>query len=111
MLFRIFLSSLLAIAMVSFSACGGGGSGSGAGESLAQQREAVDCINISNRVISNSCDFDVIVRIFAGAETPVTIPANSSAEITDNDVSGVISFGACRAPFTPVREDDGFECL
>lgn len=111
MLFKIMFSSLLALAIVSLSACGGGDSGSGAGESLAQEREAVDCITISNRVISNSCGFAVIVRIFAGAETPITIGANSSANITDDGVTGLISFGACRSPFTPVRRDDGFECL
>lgn len=113
MLIRLFFGSLLAFAIVGLSACGGGDSGTGAGESLAKEREAVDCIDISNRVISNSCGFAVIVRIFAGAETPITIAANSSAMITDDEVTGFITFGACKSPFTPVRIEDTseFECL
>lgn len=102
-------ASLLLILTV--AACGGGDSDSGFGESLAQEREALDCISFSNGVFTNSCDFTVIVRAFIGAETPIQIAANSSAPLTDPAAIGLISYGACKAPYTPVKKDGGFECL
>jgi len=109
--FKKIMVTLLGAVVISLTACGGGDSGTGGGESLAQQRETTECITISGRTVTNSCNFSVVVRIFAGTEAPFTIDANSVFTVTDSGVTGIIRFGACEARFPPVRRDDGFECL
>lgn len=105
------MKNILCIAFITtlLSACGGGGSSSGGGESLAQEREATECVSFSNGNVINSCDFDIIARTFAGSSTPVTVPANGQVPDPDANVAGFA--GACRAPFTPVdRGSNQFDC-
>lgn len=106
------LSAFCVLALL-LAGCGGGDSSSGGEESLAQEREAVECIDISESTVNNTCDFSVVFRAFSGADnTPITIASRSSAQLVGLGNGFVtISFGACRAPFTPNSLDSGFECL
>jgi len=100
--------SVAGLLLLGLSACGGGSSSGG--ESLAQEREASECISFSDGRIFNSCNFAVVARTFGGTSTPVTVPANASAVDPDSTVAGF--FGACEAPFTPVETGNNeFECL
>lgn len=100
--------SLLIALMLLLTGCGAGGSSSGG---LVQERQALECIDVSGSSANNTCDFSVVFRVFIGADgTPITILPNSSAQIVGL-TSTVISFGACKAPFVPTDADIGFECL
>lgn len=111
MTFRKFKLAVAFSVVAVLAACGGGDSSSGVGQSLTQEREALSCVSFSNGIFSNSCDFTIIVRVFQGAQTPIQIGPNSSAPLTDPGAVGLISYGACKAPYTPVKQDTGFECI
>ena len=105
-LIRVSFLSIIAGAIV---ACGGG-SNSGAGESLAQERQAVDCVDFGDGTVINLCNFPIVVRTFGGTSTPVTVPANGI--VADPDATVFAFVGACEAPFTPVETSaTEFECI
>jgi hypothetical protein len=98
---------ILAVVCLSLYACGGN---SDSGASLAQQREAAECVEFGDGTVINYCDFAIIVVTFGGSATPVSVPANS--EVIDPDADVFAPFGACRFPFTPVEINATvFECL
>ena len=100
---------LLVFTSVLLTACGGS-SDSGFDESLAQEREAVECVDFGVGTIINSCDFAIIVVVFNGVGTPISVPANGVADNPEDVLFA--TFGACRSPFTPVELDASeFECL
>jgi len=114
MLLNIKRFSAITILLLGLSACGGD-SNSGGGEPFEQDFMATECVTFANlnRRIQNSCNFDIVVRIFAGDQTPVTIPANGAADNPDV-LNADQFFGACEAPFTPTRTTEAsnvFACF
>lgn len=106
---KVNLVLVLGIVTLLLGACGGGSS-SGVGESLAEEREALECVDFANGNVINNCNYAIIVVTFGGTATPVMVPANGVA--IDPDANIIASFGACRAPFTPVEVNaTEFECL
>ena len=104
------INFLVLMAALSLLVACGGSSDSGFGESLAQERNATDCVDFGDGTVLNSCDFSIVVVTFGGTATPVTVLANGSA--IDPDPTNIAFVGACRAPFTPVEVNSTeFECL
>lgn len=111
---KIFKSTLVLSALL-ISACGGGSS-----SSQDSADEAFGCITgeVSGGIatLTNSCDIDVNVRLFASFESedsansrpPVLVPANQ----TVSGVQGPTGFGptiaACAAPDIPELETVDF---
>ncbi|MBX2848085.1 MAG: hypothetical protein KTR16_07195 [Acidiferrobacterales bacterium] len=104
---KIYKIVLLSTLLLYLSACGGG---SDSGASLAEEREALECVDFGNGIVINTCNFNIIVVTFGGTATPVLVPANGTA--TDPDANVIAGVGACKAPFTPVEVNaNEFECL